>query len=93
MIVAQKVWYVHYTASMNCSEGNVRLQFGGNERTGTVEVCVSGFWSSICDNLWDSRDADVVCRQLGFHTFGELLTKILVLRIVSYYYYYCTMIL
>ena len=64
-----------YTAAVNCSEGNVRLQFGANERIGRVEVCVSGFWSSICNNLWDSRDADVVCRQLGFPTFGKLFTN------------------
>ena len=69
------VYTLNYTASMNCSEGNVRLRVGANERIGTVEVCVNGFWSSICDNLWDSRDADVVCRQLGFPTFGKLLAN------------------
>ena len=56
---------------MNCSEGNVRLRFGANETIGTVEVCADGFWGTICYNLWDSRDADVVCRQLGFQTFGN----------------------
>ena len=62
---------VHIAASSNCTQGNIRLQFGSNEREGTVEVCVSGYWSSICDSFWDSRNADVVCRQIGFATLGK----------------------
>ena len=78
------------TVSGNCSDGNVRIRFGANERIGTVEVCVSGFWGSICDSLWDSRDADVVCRQLGFYTFGKLLANnlSLMVNIISIFVHY-----
>ena len=65
------------TAPINCSEGSARLQSGVNERIGTVEICVHGFWGAICNNLWDSRDADVLCRQLGFQTFGNEETQVI----------------
>ena len=54
----------------NCTEGKIRLR-GGSQRQGTVEICLSGFWGTICDNSWDSRDASVVCRQLGYPVLGE----------------------
>ena len=52
--------------------GSVRIRFGQTVRQGTVEVCIGGYWGTICHYGWDSRDADVVCRQLGFNTFGAI---------------------
>ena len=37
-----------------------------------MEICIDGVLGSICDYNWDSRDADVVCRSLGFSTFGKI---------------------
>ena len=55
-----------------CHENSVRLvNEGGSLFEGRVEVCVEQVWSSVCDNLWDEVDAQVVCRQLGFSELGN----------------------
>ena len=57
------------TVPTNCAEGQIRLK--GGQRQGTVEICLSGIWGTICHNSWDSRDASVVCRQLGYPVLGK----------------------
>ena len=55
-----------------CSQGNVRLIHADSamSREGTVEICVKGFWGAVCDNGWNSLDAQVVCHQLGHLVIG-----------------------
>ncbi|XP_038072278.1 uncharacterized protein LOC119740886 isoform X2 [Patiria miniata] len=44
----------------------VRLVDGSSSIEGRVEVFYDGAWRTVCDNGWDTSDATVVCRELGF---------------------------
>ena len=55
---------------LECGNGSVRLVNSSSTAHGTVEICIDEEWGTICDYLWDNRDAEVVCRQLGFSTEG-----------------------
>ena len=51
--------------------GGVRLTGGDRPSRGTVWVCISGTWSTVCDNYWNIPDTRVVCRQLGYGSQGN----------------------
>ncbi|KAL5460317.1 hypothetical protein EMCRGX_G033759 [Ephydatia muelleri] len=50
----------------SCQNGDIRLMAGTSSNEGRVEVCYNCVWGTVCDSGWDDKDAQVVCRQLGF---------------------------
>ena len=57
--------------AQNCTEGEIFLYEGDTPFDGTVEVCINGTLGTVCDDGWDSVDASVACRQLGYSSIGK----------------------
>ena len=57
-----------------CDNFDIRLA-NGNDKGGRLEFCYEGVWGTVCgDGTWDTVDAQVVCRQLGYPIEGVIIT-------------------
>ena len=60
---------------VGCAQGEVRLVNGTSDLEGRVEICLNNEWGTVCDEMWDTTDAAVVCRHLGLATTGKIVIK------------------
>ena len=58
--------FFFFGATAPCNQGDLRLVGGTFPDRGRVEICLYNMWGTICDDVWGTNDALVVCRQLGF---------------------------
>ena len=59
-----------------CIYGSIQLVGGRNQYEGTVQLCKNDEWGTVCDYRWDYREAQVVCRQLGYDYDGGLTPEL-----------------
>lgn len=54
---------------MRCISPSAGVQYrlaAGTKSKGRVEINYGGIWGTVCDSLWGSTDAKVLCRSLGY---------------------------
>ena len=54
---------------------NTRLVDGPNSHSGRVEIRIDNVWGTVCDDMWDMKEAAVVCRDMGFPGASSALER------------------
>ena len=59
------------TEFADCVNGDLRLIGGQAKNEGSVQICYNNAWTYLCSGWWwGSTEANVVCGQLGFLSYG-----------------------
>ena len=69
------MYIVSIIIAVGCANNTLRLAGSSNGYEGRVELCRNNVWGTICDDGWETLDASVACRQLGFSPTGILYVQ------------------
>ena len=72
--LAYMIFYEHclpFYHEVVCANGALRLAGGSVVGEGRVEICINETWGTICDDFWETNDASVACRALGYSRYSE----------------------
>lgn len=65
---------VHVAHAVLCADGDLQLVAANGSLStdgqGRVEICIGEVWGTICDDNWNTPDAQVACRVLGYSRFS-----------------------
>ena len=63
----------YYMATIDSDYGNLYIK--DELAAGRVEVCLNGSYGPVCHDpqFWNNQSVSVVCSQLGFSPYGELV--------------------
>ena len=75
MHVAHVSWVVLDNALCTATAG-ARLVGGSSTSAGILELWYNGNWRTVCKESMDTREATLICRQLGFLPVGETVLAI-----------------
>lgn len=70
------MYYLYHLTESCTTDGEVRLIGGQDDLQGTIQICIAGVWGSVCDDLWGTVDANVICNQLGHSPNSKCLNSI-----------------
>ena len=57
-----------------CTAGEMRVS-EGTFKDGFLDYCFDGEWGIVCGDNWDSDNAEVACRQLGFKPSSKYVLR------------------
>ena len=79
---------IHSITCTACRNGDLRLEGGSVYGSGRVEVCIDNVWGTVCNDSWTQLNAKVVCKQLGFPIYGELINALSLVSFDTYTVYH-----